>query len=149
MLQRTRCQGAILRDHQILLITHREHDTGRSYWVIPGGGLEPGETPEQCTRREMQEETGLEVQVGRLLFEEEGVRGSVEWRKLTYLCEILSGDPSPGYEPEPEASAHYSITAVGWFDLRDPQSWGALVHNDPFTCPLLLRLRAVLGYAQS
>ena len=83
MLLYTRCQGAIIRDHQILLITHQERDTGRSYWVIPGGGLESGETPEQCTRREMQEETGLEVQVNRLLFPAEENRGSMQWHKLT------------------------------------------------------------------
>lgn len=148
MPRRTRCQGAIIRDHQILLITHLERDTGRSYWIIPGGGLEPGETPEQCTRREMQEETGLEVQVVRLLFEEEGVRGNVDWCKLTYLCEILSGDPRPGYEPEPEANAQYTISSVGWFDLRDPLTWGSLVHNDPSTYPLLLRIRTSLGYEQ-
>ena len=148
MFHRTRCQGAIIRDHQILLITHLEHATGRCYWVIPGGGLEPGETPEQCTRREMQEETGLDVQVVRLIDEDEGVRGDMEWRNLTYLCEILSGEPQPGYEPEPEANAFYSISSVGWFDLRDPVTWGLSVHNDPFTYPLLLRLRAVLGYEQ-
>ena len=144
----TRCQGAMIRDDQILLITHREHATGRTYWVIPGGGLEPGETPEQCARREMQEETGLDVRVERLLFDEEEARGEMRWRKLTFLCEILSGDPQPGYEPEPEASARYSITSVGWFDLRDTASWGTLVHNDPFTYPLLLRIRVALGYAQ-
>lgn len=144
----TRCQGAIVRDHQILLIMHREHDTGRTYWVIPGGGLEPGEMPEACVRREMREETGLEVRVERFLFEEEDARGDLPWRMLTYLCEILSGDPRPGHEPEPESSARYAITSVGWFDLRDPASWGPLVQNNPFTYPLLLRIRVALGYAQ-
>lgn len=149
MLHYTRCQGAIIRDHQILLITHQERDTGRSYWVIPGGGLESGETPEQCTRREMQEETGLEVQVIRLLFAEDEARGSMQWHKLTYLCKILSGDPSPGYEPEPESNARYVISAVGWFDLRDPQTWEPLVKNNPYTYPLLQRIRTTLGYGQS
>ncbi len=148
MLCYTRCQGAIIRDHQILLITHREHATGRTYWVIPGGGLEPGETPEECVRREMQEETGLEVRVERLLFEENTMVGDLPWCTLTYLCEYLSGDPRPGYEPEPEASARYAISSVGWFDLRNPPGWGPLVRNDPVTYPLLLRIRVALGYAQ-
>ncbi len=149
MLRYTRCQGAIILDHHILLITHLERDTGRFYWVIPGGGLEPGETPEQCTRREMQEETGLEVQVMRLLLEEEEVRGNMEYRFLTYLCKILSGDPSPGYEPEPEANARYTISSVGWFDLRDPLTWDVHIHDNPFLYPRLQRIRKIMGYEQS
>jgi 8-oxo-dGTP diphosphatase len=142
----TRYQGAIIREHQILLITHRERASGRTYWVIPGGGMEPGESPEECVRREMQEETGLEVRVLRLLVEEDGLPGGVYMYMHTYLCEILSGEPRPGYEPEPEANALYAIQSVGWFDLRDPLGWGPAVQSDPFTYPLMLRIRDVLGY---
>ncbi len=45
-------------------------DSGHSFWVIPGGGLEAGESDEECVIREMREETGLEVQVEKLLIEE-------------------------------------------------------------------------------
>jgi ADP-ribose pyrophosphatase YjhB (NUDIX family) len=56
-----RYQGAIIRDHQILLIKHTtEKDTGTSYWIFPGGGIEPDETEEDCVRREMKGETNLE-----------------------------------------------------------------------------------------
>ena len=44
MLRHTRYQGAIIRDHHILLLLHREHDGGRGYWIIPGGGMEEGES---------------------------------------------------------------------------------------------------------
>jgi 8-oxo-dGTP diphosphatase len=59
----TRYQGAIVRNHSILLIRQRENESGRSYWILPGGGIEPGETEEDCVRREMKEETNLDVRV--------------------------------------------------------------------------------------
>ncbi len=62
-----RYQGAILRDDLILLIKHREHATGHSYWLLPGGGREDKESEENCIRREMREETHLSVKVERLL----------------------------------------------------------------------------------
>ena len=39
----------------------------KSYWEIPGGIVEPGETPMQACTREIAEELGLHVTVGRLL----------------------------------------------------------------------------------
>jgi 8-oxo-dGTP pyrophosphatase MutT (NUDIX family) len=63
-------QGVIIRDHRILLIKQTEHATGRSYWLIPGGRIEPDETAEKCVEREMLEETGLHVQVEYLLLDE-------------------------------------------------------------------------------
>ena len=52
-MRHTRYQGAIIKDDQILLIKHTEHASGRSFWVIPGGGREPGETEMACVAREM------------------------------------------------------------------------------------------------
>jgi 8-oxo-dGTP pyrophosphatase MutT (NUDIX family) len=77
----TRYQGAIVRNHSILLIRQRENESGRSYWILPGGGIEPGETEEDCVRREMKEETNLDVQVSALLLDEPaGLNDIVEVR---------------------------------------------------------------------
>ena len=141
-----RYQGAILRDDHILLIKHCEHASGRSYWLLPGGGRESGETEEACIRREMREETHLEVSVDRLLLEETvNSRQGYQCYK-TYLCWAESGEAHPGYEPEESASSIYAIDEVGWFDLRVPEEWDEKVKTDPITYPLLQRVRAALEY---
>jgi ADP-ribose pyrophosphatase YjhB (NUDIX family) len=40
-------QGAIVRNHHILLICNREIASGREYWLIPGGGMEEGGKEEE------------------------------------------------------------------------------------------------------
>jgi 8-oxo-dGTP pyrophosphatase MutT (NUDIX family) len=142
-----RYQGAIIREHHILLIKHTEHASGRSYWLIPGGGIEPDETEEECVRREMHEETCLRVQVHYLLLDEPSTSGGVYKRRKTYLCHILDGEAQPGYEPEVEAATEYGITEVGWFDLRHPTLWNEQILSDPITYPLLQRIRSALGYS--
>jgi len=144
-----RYQGAILQDHHILLIKHRQHATGRSYWLFPGGGIEDSETEEECVIREMKEETNLEVRVKGLILDEPGhPDGVYKWRK-TYLCYPVSGEASPGYEPELEAAADYAISEVCWFDLRSTTAWLDELREDPYTYPQLIRLREKLGYAGS
>jgi 8-oxo-dGTP pyrophosphatase MutT (NUDIX family)/uncharacterized membrane protein len=146
----TRClryQGAIVKDHHLLLIRHQEHASGRDYWIIPGGGRLDGESEEACVAREMKEETNLEVTVRRLLLDEYWETNHGSHHHKTYLCEPLTGQASPGYEPELESSQHYAIVEVKWFDLRSEASWGEKVVRDPITYPLMLKLRAALGYA--
>jgi len=142
----TRYQGAIINDDHILLIRHLEHLSGRTYWVIPGGGKMQEETDEECVRREMQEETHLDVKVGELLLDESTNPDDAYRRMKTYLCTPLKGEAGPGVEPEPEASSHYSIVEVRWFDLRDERDWGELLTNDHITYPLVQRIRRKMGY---
>jgi len=149
MWPRIRYQGAIVRGNQVLLIQHREHASGRAYWLLPGGGQEEGESAEECVVREMREETGLEVRVERLLYEAPEPSIGANKRYQTYLCSIISGTPKPGYEPEPYADQKYSIADVGWFDLNQEDSWGELVCSDPITYPQLKRLRRLLGFDRS
>lgn len=54
---RIACRGVLIRDGNILLV----HEANLDKYLIPGGGLEEGETPEQCCIREMAEETGTVV----------------------------------------------------------------------------------------
>ena len=58
-----RARVIIVRDGAIALIERRR--AGRRYYVLPGGGVEPGETPEIAAAREAREELGVTVAVGR------------------------------------------------------------------------------------
>ncbi len=50
-------RAIILEDGKLLLT----HELNSGWWLIPGGGLEEGETPDICVIREVEEETGLIV----------------------------------------------------------------------------------------
>jgi ADP-ribose pyrophosphatase YjhB (NUDIX family) len=63
---RVRVTGVVVEDGRILLL-NQDTDTGRS-WSLPGGKLEAGETLAQALVREMREETGLDIEPGRLLY---------------------------------------------------------------------------------
>jgi ADP-ribose pyrophosphatase YjhB (NUDIX family) len=146
MLRTTRYQAVILRGEEILLIKHQEHQHGRAYWVLPGGGIEAGETEVQCVQREVQEETNLEVEVVALLLDEppQYEETGVYQRYKTYLCHPRTRRAAPGYDPEPEAAAKYAITAVCWYSINDETSWDELIINDSITAPGLRRIRTTL-----
>ncbi len=63
-----RCVGAVVHDPRgRLLLVKRANEPGRGRWSVPGGKVEPGETDRSAVRRELSEETGLSVIVGRWL----------------------------------------------------------------------------------
>ena len=145
-MRHIRYQGSIIQDDKILLIRHTEHASGRSYWVIPGGGREAGETEIACVMREMLEETNLVIRVERLLLETALPNDPFNKTRKTYLCQIVSGQAAPGVEPESDAAAFYAITAVAWFDLRSEEHWEASIFENYIAYPVLQEIRHALGY---
>lgn len=59
-----RCSVIVFRNDSVLLVRRDRHGD----WVLPGGNPEPAETTGSCARREVREETGLEVHPGRCAF---------------------------------------------------------------------------------
>ena len=59
-------RAIIIQDDKILVM--KRNRLGRDYAVIPGGTLEEGETPEECCKRELREEFGIEVEPIRLIY---------------------------------------------------------------------------------
>ncbi|GAA1489775.1 NUDIX domain-containing protein [Brachybacterium sacelli] len=57
--------AVILRDEQGRFVV--EDPNYRDHWLLPGGGVDPGEDPRQCAQREVAEELGLDLEIGRLL----------------------------------------------------------------------------------
>lgn len=148
MQRLVRYQGAIVEGDSVLLIRFRDPASGKTFWLIPGGGIEPDETEEECVRREMREETNLEVHVERLLLEHDDPAG-VYPRLKTYLCRVASGTPSPGVEPDSPMPAGYGIVDTGWFHLGRPETWAEEVRRDAITCAMLGYIQKALGYESS
>lgn len=54
---RAGCRGIVIKDSHMLI----SHEMNTDYYLIPGGGLEDGETAKECCAREIREETGYIV----------------------------------------------------------------------------------------
>ena len=63
--QRTGCRAIVIRDGHILL----SYETVTDQWMIPGGGLEPGEDEAACCVREVAEETGYIIEPSPCMLE--------------------------------------------------------------------------------
>ena len=59
--------GAVVLDGNRVLLIRRANEPLKGQWSLPGGGVELGETLEQAVAREVQEETGLDVEVGPIV----------------------------------------------------------------------------------
>src|SRR3990172_3953051 len=106
---KSRVCGMLVSNNRILLVKHRK--SGDNYYVIPGGGVEAGESNEEGVVREFFEETGLVVKVEKLLFTRKGER-------MEYYYLVTSNDDKvPSHLGDPDLGKGV-IQGVEWVELR-------------------------------
>ena len=94
--------GAIILNRGRILMAQRGKDPLKGWWSLPGGALETGEALADAVRREVREETGLEVRPLRVfeIFERimRDERGAPEYHYvlIDYICRISGGELRPG-----------------------------------------------------
>jgi 8-oxo-dGTP diphosphatase len=107
----------------IVLVRHVKHDT--AYHLLPGGGVEAGESIDEALRREVLEETGLGCELVAPLFISDSIDpdGGRHMVQLTFLARVVGGDLTT----RPSDPAVVSVEVVDpedlvTLDLRPPMA---------------------------
>ncbi len=113
--------SALLRqDGRVLLVQEIGPGDTEPTWMLPGGQVEPGESVMEALRRELCEETGLElIGVPPLAFAVDVIDAADQYLALTFRCEatgVLAPDDPDGY-----------ILGAAWVDEQEALSRLALV----------------------
>jgi len=107
--------GALIFQRDRILMAQRGKEPLKGWWSLPGGALELGERLAEGVRREVREETGLEIRpLGVLEIFERIVRdasGAPEYHYvlIDYVCRIMGGELCAGDD----------VCAVEWVRRRD------------------------------
>ncbi|MDO4245650.1 MAG: NUDIX domain-containing protein [Deinococcus sp.] len=96
---RPRAVAIIYNDqNQVLLMLRRKN--GKTYATLPGGGIEPGETPAEACAREVLEEVNLTVGVGEQVLELDNRHGDTHSQEHYFLAHVEGGEMRLGDGPE-------------------------------------------------
>jgi 8-oxo-dGTP diphosphatase len=88
--------GLIVEDGKVLLV-RRGKEPHKDHWSLPGGGVEPGERLRDTVKREVREETGLDVEVGPVAGYREGNVGTDRhYLVLAFHCRVIGGQLCAG-----------------------------------------------------
>ena len=118
--------GLILGADGRILITQRRADQALALqWEFPGGKVEPGEAPVAALVRELQEEIGVTVAVGRIWDVLFHAYPAFDLVMLVYACRIVDGMPRT-----------VEVADLAWVAPGDLPAWDIL----PADRPLVERL---------
>ena len=85
--------GLIIGDGRVLITQRRADQSLPLQWEFPGGKVEPGEAPVAALVRELREEIGVEVAVGRIWDVLFHAYPAFDLVMLVYACRIVAGEP--------------------------------------------------------
>ena len=77
--------SAIIRKERKLLLVKEILESGREYWIFPGGGVKFGENLEEAAKREMKEELDLEIEVKKLLGFKEAIFPKYNYHTIIFF----------------------------------------------------------------
>lgn len=94
--------GAVIVSQRRALLVRRATEPLKGEWSVPGGALELGEKLLDGVRREVLEETGLQVEPGPVLevfdsiFNDQQGRAQYHYVLIDYLCRVIGGEACAG-----------------------------------------------------
>lgn len=110
--RRVLCAGAVVRrDDGRILVIRRGHPPSEGLWSIPGGRVEPGESLQQAARREVAEETGLDVTIDRLLGQTDLPSETDAVYDVSDFAATVNGDPDALLAGDDAAAARWVTRA--------------------------------------
>ena len=115
--------AALVRQGRVLAARRTRPPEAAGRWELPGGKVEPGESPEAAVVREVREELGCEVRMTRMLDGAEPVRPGLTLRVA--LAEIVDGEPVP-----------HEHDAIRWLAPEELDDVPWLAPDLPFLPPL-------------
>jgi len=113
---RVRVCGICVQKGKILLINHSGLNESNEFWSPPGGGLQFGETIDECLKREFLEETNTTIFVGKFLKIREFLKPPLHAIELYYEVKIESGIVKKGFDPEMKEQI---IKDIQWLSFEE------------------------------
>ena len=119
--------GLVVRDGLVLITQRRADQALPLQWEFPGGKVEPGESPVAAMVRELREEIGVTVEVGRIWEVLFHAYPTFDLVMLVYACRLVEGEPRA-----------VEVADVQWVEPARLPEWDIL----PADKPLVERLIA-------